>query len=99
MLWSDLKFIVRNFTRNTTFSIINLFGLVVGMSCFLLIYIWLNYEVGFDKFHKNADHIYRVNNQWPDSDYSVNCPGPTAKMLKMIILKLLIQAYIANLKT
>ena len=72
----------RSFLKNKTFSIINLFGLVVGMTCFLMIYIWMDYEMSFDKFHKNAEYLYRVNNQWPGSDYSLNCPGPIARVLK-----------------
>ncbi|PKP34706.1 MAG: hypothetical protein CVU00_05635 [Bacteroidetes bacterium HGW-Bacteroidetes-17] len=82
MIINYVKTAIRNLLRNKVFSIISIFGLVVGITCFLLIYIWMNYETGFDTFHKNAENLYRVNNKWPTSEYSLSCPGPTAQMLK-----------------
>jgi len=50
----------RNFWRNKTFSIINVFGLAIGISSALVIFLIVHYEFSFDKFEKDSDRIYRV---------------------------------------
>ncbi len=50
----------RNLSRHKTNSLINIVGLIVGLSAFLLIFLVVQYEKGFDNFHSNADRIYRV---------------------------------------
>ena len=64
----------RNFSRNKLFSFINVFGLSIGIVSCLMIYLWVQNELDYDKFHKNADRIYRVErelfrdnsfSQWP----------------------------------
>src|SRR5579871_6892511 len=51
---------LRNFWRNKIFSIINVLGLSIGISAALVIFMIVNYELGFDKFEKDANRIYRV---------------------------------------
>ena len=46
--------------KNKTFSFINIFGLTIGLTSFLLIALYIFDELTFDSFHKNADNIYRV---------------------------------------
>jgi len=55
-----LKIALRNITRNKLFSIINISGLAIGMACSLLIMLYVYDELSYDRFHKNADNIYRV---------------------------------------
>jgi len=50
----------RNFRRYTGSFLINLIGLSTGLFCAIMIYLWVNDELGFDKFHKNADRTYVV---------------------------------------
>ncbi|MEO5681403.1 MAG: ABC transporter permease [Chitinophagaceae bacterium] len=50
----------RNFWRNKTFSLINVFGLAIGISSALVIFLIVYYEFSFDKFEKDGDRIYRV---------------------------------------
>ena len=45
---------------------ISLFSLVVGMTCFILLALFVRYELGYDAFHRNADRIYRVGQVVPD---------------------------------
>jgi putative ABC transport system permease protein len=52
---------VRNLTRQKLFSFINLLGLTVSMMSTLLIFLYVRHEFSFDRFHKDADRIYRVN--------------------------------------
>jgi len=50
----------RNIKRHKGFSFINIAGLAVGMAACLLILLWIDDELGFNAFHKNADDIYLV---------------------------------------
>jgi putative ABC transport system permease protein len=61
---------VRNLVRQKLFSTINLLGLTVSIASTLLIYLYVRHEFSFDRFHRNADRIYRVNQTfiWGESD-------------------------------
>lgn len=50
----------RNLWRNKTFSLINIFGLALGMACSLLIMLWVNDEYNVDAFHKNRTQLFSV---------------------------------------
>jgi len=60
MLKNYIKTAWRNLMKNKIFSFINIFGLTTGLTCFLLIALYVFDELSFDRFHKNADNIYRV---------------------------------------
>jgi putative ABC transport system permease protein len=60
MFKSYFKTAWRSLTKNTLFSFINIFGLTVGLTSFLLIALYVFDEFTFDAFHKNANNIYRV---------------------------------------
>ena len=60
MLKNYLKIAWRNLNRNKGLSFINIAGLSVGMAFALLIGLWVQYEMSFDKFHKNIDRIAQV---------------------------------------
>ena len=64
MLKNYLKVTFRNFRRHKTYSVINLLGLAIGLACCMVIVIHILDELGFDRFHKNADRIYRVTRDW-----------------------------------
>ncbi len=55
-----IKVAFRNLLRNRAFSLINILGLSIGLACFLLIFIYLRFEYGFDRFHDKSDRIFRV---------------------------------------
>ncbi|MGB6864827.1 MAG: ABC transporter permease, partial [Candidatus Aminicenantaceae bacterium] len=61
MLKNYLKITLRNIKRNKVFSFINIAGLAIGMACCILIVNYIIFENSFDRFHKNADQIYRIN--------------------------------------
>ncbi|MFC1564713.1 ABC transporter permease [candidate division KSB1 bacterium] len=60
MFRNYLKIAIRNLKRNKGFSLINISGLTLGITCFILLMMFIQYEYSFDQFHKNADNIYRV---------------------------------------
>ncbi len=52
---------IRNLMLNKGYFIINLLGLTIGITSFILIVLWIKAETSYDKFHKNASNIYRVD--------------------------------------
>jgi putative ABC transport system permease protein len=61
MFKNYLKITFRNLKRHKGYSLINIAGLSVGMACFILILLFSQYELNFERHHENADRIYRVN--------------------------------------
>ena len=61
---SDLRTGLRIIRRHKDFSIINIAGLSMGMAIFLLMFLYVQYELSFDRFHKNFRRIYRVEESW-----------------------------------
>jgi len=60
MLKNYFTVAIRNFWRNKFFAFINITGLSIGISAALIIFLIVSYDLGFDKFHKDGDRIYRV---------------------------------------
>jgi putative ABC transport system permease protein len=60
VLRSYLKVAFRHLSRHKTFSIINIAGLSIGVSAFLLIVQYVSFETSFDNFHENGRTLYRV---------------------------------------
>ncbi len=60
MIKHYFKIVLRNLWRNKTYSFINIFGLTLGLICFLLIALYVFDELTYDSFHKNANNTYRV---------------------------------------
>ncbi len=61
MLANYLNLTIRNLKLNKGYFIINLLGLTIGIGSFILIMLWINAETSYDRFHKNAENIYRVD--------------------------------------
>jgi len=61
MIGNYLKLTIRNFKSNRTYFFINLLGLTIGITSFILIVFWIKAEISYDKFHRNAGNIYRVD--------------------------------------
>jgi len=60
MLNNYLKLALRNMLRHKMFTIINLVGLILGITAFILIITWVGYEMSFDGFNVNKDRIQRL---------------------------------------
>ncbi len=60
MLRNHIKSAIRTLSKNKAFAGINLFGLSIGMACFILIIAYVSRENSYDKYHKNANRIYRI---------------------------------------
>ena len=55
-----LKITARRLLRQKTISLINIFGLSVGLAACLLIYLYVHHELSYDKYHPNADRVARL---------------------------------------
>ena len=60
MIRNYIKIALKNIKRHKGCSLIYISGLGVGMSCFILIYMYVSHEFSYDKYHNDADDIYRV---------------------------------------
>lgn len=85
MFLNNLKIAYRNLIRNKAYSLINISGLAIGMACTILLLLWVNHEMSYNKFHKDADQIYKVAN-WQtyngQKNAMPNLPGPLVDLLK-----------------
>ncbi len=61
MFKSYLKIALRHVLKYKTYSFINIFGLAVGVACCILVFLFVQHEMSYDKFHEHADRLYRVN--------------------------------------
>ncbi len=68
---------IRNLQRNKVYSFINIAGLSLGLACAMLIMLYVNDEVSYDRFHKNADHIYRIDRKLVRDNGNVDNSGYT----------------------
>ena len=60
MIKNYLKVSLRNIKRHKSCSFINISGLAIGMSCFILIFLWIQDEINYDRFNEKADQTYRI---------------------------------------
>lgn len=60
MLKNYLKITLRHLQRQKGYSLINIAGLSVGIACFILILLFINYEFSYEGHHTNADRIYKI---------------------------------------
>ncbi len=80
MLKNYLKIAFRNLWRSKGFSVINISGLAIGMASAVLILLWIQNEVSYDRFHKNTDRLYQAWNRGK-FDNKLQCWSTTPKIL------------------
>ncbi|HRN71560.1 MAG TPA: ABC transporter permease [Ginsengibacter sp.] len=61
MFKNYFKIAIRNLWKSKGFTFINIAGLAIGLSCFILIALYVVNELGYDRFYPNAERIYRVD--------------------------------------
>ncbi|MEP6950766.1 MAG: ABC transporter permease [Ginsengibacter sp.] len=77
MIKNYFKTALRSLVRNKIYSLINILGLSLGLTCAMLIILYLKDEVSYDRFHANVDHIYRIFSQATGPDGQVRRMGIT----------------------
>ena len=82
MLKNYLTVAVRNLLRHKMYSLINIVGLAIGITCAMLILLFVMDELSYDRYHPDVERIYRViqKTERPDSDAYVRegASGPLA---------------------
>jgi len=84
MFKNAVKVALRNMKRQKGYSLINILGLAVGMACCILILLWVQDELSYDRYHEKADQIHRVIVKGRMSNRDINfssSPAPLAKAL------------------
>ena len=71
MLNNYLKIAIRNFSKQKLYSFINVFGLALGITCVLLLTLFVMNEKSFDKFHEKQDRIFRVVQKVTEPDGTI----------------------------
>lgn len=81
MFTNYLKTALRNIQRHKVYSLINIFGLSLGLASCLLIYLWIHDEKQYDQFHENRERIYQVYSEGPGGIFTGSF-YPLAKAIK-----------------
>jgi ABC-type antimicrobial peptide transport system permease subunit len=85
-MFYHLKIILRNLRRDGVYSLLNIAGLCIGLTACIFIVLWVQNELSYDRFHRNAQQLYRVNaaimdDVWTSTPVQAariaveNCPG------------------------
>jgi len=73
------KSTIRYLLKHKIYSVINLTGLIAGITSSILIMLYVQYELSYDDYHKKSDRIYRISREW------VNSNGETTFHLNTVI--------------
>ncbi|SKB82211.1 duplicated orphan permease [Parapedobacter luteus] len=86
MIRNYFKIAWRNLIRDKRTSLINITGLSLGIAAALILFVIIQYERSFDRFHRNYKHVYRVVTETQygnSSDYNQGVAAPLAKALSI----------------
>src|SRR5258705_7577764 len=78
MIKNYFKIALRNLQRHKAYSLLNISGLAIGMACSILILLWVQNELSYDRFHTNADQLYRLTCNAGDFKEAVSPAGMAA---------------------
>jgi len=85
MIKNFFKIYLRIIKRYPLYSILNISGMAIGMACAILILLWVQNELSYDRYYKNADRLYRVVQNFTyegRTQSSAATPYPLASALK-----------------
>ena len=98
MFANYVKIAWRNIKKHKGYSFINITGLAIGMACCILILMWVQDELSFDRFHEKKEDIYRVISDWEKHNWKgmEGTPGPLAPAMEEAIPEVLFTARLAG---
>src|ERR1700743_686794 len=82
MFKTYIKLALRNLWKRKTSTLINVFGLAVGLACCALVFLFFQHELSFDKGFDNGDDIYRVTSEFKGDSKAPTVGLPYAKYLR-----------------
>ena len=86
MIYSYITTSFRNLIKNKLYTFINIFGLTLGVTCALLIFLITRFELSFDNYHRDVERIYRIvekENEFGNIKYSHSMPYVIYRYLAM----------------
>lgn len=86
MLQNYLKIALRNLLRNKVYSFINIFGLALGVACCLMLTLYIQDELGYDKHHQNINNVYRIITQF-EAETGFGKQGSSSPPIAMTLLE------------
>lgn len=98
MFKHNLLLTFRNFRRFKSSFFINLIGLSTGLACTLLIYLWVNDELRFDKFHEKGDRIFQVMEN-REMEGTIKTTGQTQDFLARVLAEEMPEIELATVVT
>ncbi len=72
MFRNYLKIAVRNLVKHKAFAVLNITGLTIGLASSILILLWVQHELSFDRFHQQSDQLYRITAEASDFKTAVS---------------------------
>lgn len=104
MFKNYIKIAFRSLKKQKSYSLINIFGLAIGLTCFVLISLFVKYELSYDNFHEHSDRTYRVvatqpGNEYLGSDKFALSPTAMAKTIKADFPEVEYASYFENSRT
>ncbi len=75
MLKNLLKVALRNIGKDRIYSLLNILGLTLGITCSLFLFLYLLDELSYDQFHAKKDRIYRVVTHFTETDNQFTWPS------------------------
>ena len=84
MIKNNFKIALRNLKSRKAYTLINVIGLTLGISCAIVIFTLVKYHLSFDTFHSKADRIYRVitESQTEGTSYNSGTPSPLGEAIR-----------------
>ncbi|ALL05055.1 hypothetical protein AQ505_05820 [Pedobacter sp. PACM 27299] len=79
----NLKIALRNLWKTKGYTLLNIFGLSIGLAGFIIILLYANLEKSYDTWNPEAKNVYRLSIKWgPDQDEYSSSPAELAPALK-----------------
>src|SRR6476659_8684282 len=76
----------RNFRRQKLFSLLNMFGLALGLASSILIFLYISDELRYDVMHPYYNNTYRIGSTWSNNDGrrfdNTDAPGSWVQKLR-----------------
>ena len=82
---SFLKTAWRNFRRHSYYSLLNVLGLALGLCCAIILFLFITYQLRFDRYHTHARHLYRIVTDLHLPDGSVEYEHGSPLVLSQLI--------------
>ncbi|MDA0378449.1 MAG: ABC transporter permease, partial [Bacteroidetes bacterium] len=83
MFRNYMRVALRNVLKHKVHSFINVTGLAIGLASFVLIFLYVQDELSYDRYHEKADRIYRVTSEVPGAEFSASMAFPVGHTLQV----------------